>query len=167
MAFKLVKTDEFQQRDYFAMNKIKKCRNYDLCCGEIWLTQNPGFNYPGLCDKCSFISKKRDPSIKRTNRLVCNICGKKGYCYKRYDCHHVLCKICVQLCDYGIPDITDFPPFPYPEIEDQVFTQTDLLWKSKYPLIQVWEDQCALIDEKIMARRKIKSNSKTCPLCKK
>ena len=167
MAFKVIKTDKFQQRDYFARNKIKKCRNYDLCCGEISLTHNRGITYPCLCDECSFISKNRDPTIKRTNKLVCNICGKKGYYYKIYDCHHVLCKICVQLCDYGITDITDSPLFPYPEMEDKVFTQTNLLWKSKYPLIQVWEDKCTLIDEKIMARRKIESNSKICLLCKK
>lgn len=101
MAFKVIKTDKFQQRDYFGRNKIKKCLNYDLCCGEISLTHNHGVTYPCLCDECSFILKNREPSIKRTNKLVCNICRKKEYCYKRYDCHHVLCKICVQLCDYG------------------------------------------------------------------
>ena len=143
---------------------IKNCSNYKICYGILPLFRERGTLNYNLCGDCNRLFRK-SPTFNRTPGS-CDVCKVQDNCFKQVGCRHILCKICFQKCKFGLPDITKEPPFPYPDIEDQYFNETHILWNlhGKYPLIEKWKKKCEKYDTICQSRMSLKKSDK-CPIC--
>ena len=148
-----------------------KCKNYQLCESILpywWFDCK--FSY--LCTDCHMqfgtwgTEHKGKGILEITDNIECPICLEEKEGISQPHCNHSLCIDCFKRCYYGEP-LSEKPPFPYPEIEDEYDNDYDNpKWKNNYPLIKLYTKN---LDNWYKSDEDYKNNISLdkCPLCRK
>jgi len=147
-----------------------KCKNYELCEAVLpkWWFECKS-NY--LCTNCHMKfgtwgnSSTGKGVLEIRNNIDCPICFECKKCISQPRCDHFVCIDCFKKCHY--PDTTGEPVFPYPEIEDRYFEDTENpLSVSDYPLINLYNEEYNNWDDNRWNRYSNQQNLRRCPLCR-
>jgi hypothetical protein len=139
-----------------------KCKNYELCDTVLpnWWVQCKG-KY--LCTNCDMHFGK---ILEKSDNIECPICfeNKRGISLPK--CNHYICIDCLKRCYHG--DESGEPIFPYPDIEDKYFEDTENpIWASDYPLISLYNENWDNWENNKQEKYGNEENLRKCPLCRK
>lgn len=139
-----------------------KCPNF-LVCGNIvpeWLLRCKG----GHCVQCDMsFGKVLEFSAEDEE---CPVCLETKPLVKLLKCEHKMCVTCFKRCWDG-PEKPDYPPFPYPDREDEYEMA------GKYdpilfdPLVLEYNWTCNRIDDEWETKYAQEKSLRQCPLCRK
>ena len=153
-----------------------KCKNYIICETVLpkWWYDCKG-NY--LCSNChmmfgnwksenyQYIGKE---FLEITNNLECPICLEVKQCISQPRCNHSLCICCFKRCYYGNENIEGEPIFPYPDIEDEYYDDTEnIKWMNDYPLIELYNEEWNKWENIKQEKYKQEEYLRNCPMCRK
>ncbi len=147
-----------------------KCKNYIICEAVLpnWWYDCKGHYICTNCD-CMFgewIGGKGVLEIN--NNMECPICLEINDCIEQAFCNHKLCIKCFKRCYYGDEMLELMPIFPYPEIEDEYFDNSDNeKWINEYPLIKKYNEDYDLWLDMKDEKYKNEENLRKCPICRK
>lgn len=153
-----------------------KCKNYIVCecvlpkwwfdCKESYLCTN--------CDMMFGTWKGPDGKqhlgkgiLKLSNNLECPICLEVKECISQSKCNHSLCINCFKRCYYGYENNENEPEFPYPDIEDEYYDDTENIKWENYPLIELYNEEWNKWDDSRNEKYEQEEHLRKCPLCRK
>jgi len=139
-----------------------RCKNYELCGTVLpnWWVQCKG-KY--LCTNCDMHFGK---ILEKSDNVDCPICfeNKRGFSLPK--CSHCICMDCLKRCYHG--DESGEPVFPYPDIENEYFEDTENpIWASDYPLISLYNENWDNWENNKQEKYDNEENLRKCPLCRK
>ena len=140
-----------------------KCKNY-IICEEIlpkWWFDCKG------CYLCSNCDMMFGDNLEMNNNLECPICLEIKECISQPRCNHSVCISCFKRCYYGDGDKSEEPIFPYPNIENEYYDDTEhIKWDNDYPLIKIYNEEWNKWDDKKTEKYNNEKNLRNCPLCR-
>ena len=141
-----------------------KCKNYQVCNEVLpkWWFDCKG-HY--RCVNCDVMFRE---NLEFINNIECPICLdiKKGV--KQLQCNHCICIKCFKRCYYGDETREGEPIFPYPDIEDEYYDDTDNpKWDNDYPLLKKYNKHWNRWDGEISKKYNNEQHLRKCPLCRK
>lgn len=156
-----------------------KCRNYEVCneilpdwwknCKGKWLCTNCDMMFGSWSYKNSSgenIRKNGKGILNFRDDEDCVICLETKRCVSQPNCDHFLCIDCFKRCYYG-DDMSDLePPFPYPEIEDEYYEDTDNERWNEYPLIEIYQNAWNAWDDYKQMKYESEEHLRNCPICR-
>jgi hypothetical protein len=140
-----------------------KCKNYVICECVLpkWWFDFKG-NY--LCNNCDMLFG----TLKTTNNVECPICLETTECISQPGCNHSLCISCFKRCYYGDQNIEGKPIFPYPDIEEEYYEDTEnIKWENDYPLIKMYSEEDMNWEDAKQTKYENEKNLRSCCLCRK
>ena len=151
-----------------------KCKNYIICKTVLpkWWFECKG-RY--LCTNCHMMfGTWRSGDCHQLGRgilemsgiLECPVCLEFKECITQPKCDHSLCISCFKRIYYG-EDRKDEPIFPYPDIEDEYYDDTENIKWKKYPLIELYNEEWNKWYDAIEENYNKEENLRRCPLCRK
>ena len=153
-----------------------KCKNYIICETVLpkWWFECKGCY---LCTDCHMMfgtwesgeSKHIGKGILEiSNNLECPICLEIKECISQPICNHSLCISCFKRCYYGDESIEGKPIFPYPDIEDEYYDDTEnIKWINDYPLIKIYNEELNKWDDEQYEKHKNETYLSICCICRK
>lgn len=150
-----------------------KCKNHEICesilplwwfeCkGNYLCTNCDMFFNTGICDMYNY----NDGILRTSDNIECPVCLEnkiRGVSFVK--CNHFICIDCFQRCVYG--DDSNFPIFPYPDIEDQYYNDTsNPVWETNYPLIKIYNEETEMWEENKWVKYENEKNLRKCPVCR-
>lgn len=153
-----------------------KCKNYIICETVLpkWWFECEGCY---LCTDCHMMfgtwesgeSKHIGKGILEiSNNLECPICLEIKECISQPRCNHSLCISCFKRCYYGDESIEGKPIFPYPDIEDEYYDDTEnIKWINDYPLIKIYNEELNKWDDEQYEKHKNETYLSICCICRK
>jgi hypothetical protein len=154
-----------------------KCKNYELCETVLpkWWFECKG-NY--LCTNCHMMFgtwkfqgqeyKTGKGVLDISDNLECPICLEVKRSISQPNCEHTVCIKCFKRCYYGDDDAENEPQFPYPDIEDEYYDNTENpKWENNYPLIKIHNEEWNKWDDEKIQKNSNEAYLQKCPLCRK
>ena len=145
-----------------------KCKNYVICEAVLplwWFDCKEKY----LCSNCDIMFGdlgKTDGVLQMSGILECPICLENKECISQPRCKHSLCIDCFKRCHYGEnPD--DEPVFPYPDIEDEYYDDSQNAKWANYPLIEIYNTAHNKWDDERIEKYEKEENLRVCPLCRR
>lgn len=152
-----------------------KCKNYIICetvLPEWW------FDYKGnyLCTNCHMMFgtwKSGDYQhigkgiLEVTSNLECPVCLEIKECISQSKCNHSLCISCFKRIYYGDKNVNGEPIFPYPDIEDEYYDDTENIKWDNYPLIKLYNEEWDKWDDDRQEKYNKEEHLRRCPICRK
>lgn len=147
-----------------------KCKNYIICEAVLpkWWFECKG-NY--LCTNCHMMfgtwgdNHVGKGHFEITDNLECPICAEVKECISQPNCDHSVCISCFKRCYYG--DEEGEPIFPYPDIEDEYYDDTENIKWENYPLIKMYDEEWNKWDDAKNKKYNQEEYLRKCPLCRK
>lgn len=153
-----------------------KCKNY-IVCGTVlpkWWFDCKGCYLCTNCDMMFGTWKSSDHQytgkgiLDITGILECPICLEAKESISQLNCDHSLCISCFKRCYYGDQSNEGEPIFPYPDIEDEYYTDTEnAKWEKDYPLIKIYDEECNKWYDAREEKYEEESHLRRCPICRK
>ena len=152
------------------------CKNYIICGAVLpeWWFDCKG-NY--LCMNCDIMFGTWESGgikyigkgvLEITNNIECPICLEIKECISQPRCNHSVCISCFKRCYYGDESREGEPIFPYPDIEDDYYDDTENpKWEIDYPLIKIYNEEWNKWDDEKNERYENEENLRSCPICRK
>lgn len=149
-----------------------KCKNYELCEGVLpkwWFECKNSY----LCSNCDMMfgtwGKYTGKGIlEMIDNVECPICFEYDRGITHPNCSHTLCINCFKRCYYGDDNIENEPKFPYPDIEDAYYDDTENpKWNIDYPLIQTYNVEWNKWDDDKQDKYKNEYYLRKCSVCRK
>lgn len=153
-----------------------KCKNYIICQEVLpkwWFDCKRCY----LCTGCHMMfgtwgsgeNKHVGKGILEiSDNLECPICLEIKECISQPRCNHSLCISCFKRCHYGDENIDREPIFPYPDIEDEYYDDTEnIKWVNDYPLIKIYEEEWDKWDNENTEKYNNETYLRICPICRK
>jgi hypothetical protein len=140
-----------------------KCKNYIICESVLpkWWFDCKGCY---LCINCLICGYK---ILEVSNNLECPICLEVKECVTQPKCCHTLCINCFKRCYHGDKNIDGEPTFPYPNIEDEYFDDTEnTKWINDYPLIKIYNEEWNKWDDCRQEKYEQEEYLRKCPICR-
>lgn len=154
---------EYEQNniEYNWQNCGIQCKNYKVCKEVL-----PNWWYS--CKKC-YLCTNCDIAYGTELTFLdcgeCIICFNSSELVKELNCNHSRCIDCFIRCHYG--EYEPEPPFPYPEIENEYFEDTDEeKWLIDYPLIAKYREDDARWEQNKWIKYEAEQHLRLCPLCR-
>ena len=144
-----------------------KCKNYEVCdrvLGRWWFDCKGDY----LCTSCDVTFGSKILTISADDNLECPVCLETAKGVTHLHCNHYVCISCFKRCYYG--DNSGEPTFPYPEIENEYYEDTDpegTKWVTQYPLISSYHDKWYEWIDKRNQRHLDEKYLRNCPICRK
>ncbi len=153
-----------------------KCKNYEICetvlpfwwydCKECYICTNCDMMF-GTWGK-GINSHTGKGSLDFYDDLECPICLEVKRSLTQPNCEHTLCIDCFKRCYYGDQSREGEPSFPYPEIEDEYYDDSENSeWEINYPLIKIFNDEWDKWDNERQIKYENEEYLHQCPLCRK
>ena len=152
-----------------------KCKNYELCKAVLpkWWFECKG-NY--LCTNCHMMfgtwgsgenAHTGKGVLEISDNVECPICLEVKRSISQPNCEHTVCIKCFKRCHYGDDNAENEPKFPYPDIEDEYYDNTENpKWENNYPLIKIYNEEWNKWDDKKIQKYTNEENLRKCPLCR-
>ena len=149
-----------------------KCKNYELCDAVLpkdWFEYK--CNY--LCTNChmefgTWGNLNGKGHLKMFDDIECPICLDTKRNIELPNCEHTICIDCFKRCRYGTSIDSLEPSFPYPEIEDEYYDDTENeKWSNDYPLISEYNKASASWSSKRYIAYDDEKYNRKCPMCRK
>ena len=118
----------------------------------------------GFCTYCHMTFRR---ALTVLESEYCPICLDTKVSVVMPTCSHSICVDCFKRITYGME--VPKPPFPYSreiETEWEEGGSESPEWCSRYPLIEIWESECAQCDEETSEAFEREDNLRRCPLCR-
>ena len=147
-----------------------KCKNYIICEAVLpkWWFECKG-NY--LCTNCHMMfgtwgdNHVGKGHLEIIDNLECPICAEVKECISQPNCDHSVCISCFKRCYYG--DEEGEPTFPYPDIEDEYYDDTENIKWENYPLIKMYDEEWYKWDDAKNKKYNQEEYLRKCPICRK
>ena len=89
-------------------------------------------------------------------------------CISQPRCNHSLCITCFKRCYYGDEMTDEEPIFPYPDIEDEYYDDTEnIKWVNDYPLIQLYDEEYNRWEYEKQKKYESEEYLRICSICRK
>jgi hypothetical protein len=105
--------------------------------------------------------------MKFKEPMECPVCFDYTHGLSQVKCDHFICTDCFKRCYYGDEDIENEPQFPYPELEEAYYDDTENVKWNDYPLIHNFHEEWDMWDHKRMEKYDNEESLRHCPLCRK
>ena len=106
--------------------------------------------------------------LEISNDLECPICLEIKKCISQPRCEHTVCIDCFKRCYYVNENYEDEPMFPYPDIKDEYYNDTEnSKWDNDYPLIKIYNEEHNKWDDEKTEKYEKEEYLRNCPLCRK
>lgn len=146
-----------------------KCKNYIICkavlpnwwfdCKRCYLCTN--------CDAMFGTWRGGKGILEVTHNLECPICLEIKECISQPKCNHSICISCFKRCYYGDENLDGKPIFPYPDIEDEYYDDTENIKWDDYPYIKIYNEEWNKWDDEKNEKYDNEENLRICPICRK
>jgi hypothetical protein len=161
------------------LGECVKCKNFSLC-GTVLPKSGVSMKGHYLCTSCDGMFGTRSVTenigscgkgiLNLIENLDCIICLETKTNVSMPRCEHYMCVDCFKRCYYG--DNSGEPLFPYPEIQDEFYKDTHYnapnpKWVDYYPLIEEYEQEWELWNDRRLENCAKEVYLKQCPLCRK
>jgi len=152
-----------------------KCKNYKICdtvFPKWWFDCKGSY----LCTNCDMMfgtwgsgenQHVGKGHLEITDNLECPICAEVKECISHPRCNHFVCISCFKRCYYGDENIEGEPIFPYPDIEDEYYDDTQNIKWENYPLIKIYDEESNKWDDDKNEKYNQEEYLRKCPLCRK
>jgi hypothetical protein len=101
------------------------------------------------------------------HNLECPICLEMKECISQPMCNHSICISCFKRCYYGDENLDGKPIFPYPDIEDEYYDDSENIKWDEYPFIKIYNEEWNKWDDEKNENYKNEENLRICPICRK